>query len=208
MQLMPELDALGRRFLATFANGATQWHEVVEMYSTPPRAYHNLDHIRGCLSHFDTARHLADHPRQIEAAIWFHDCIYDPKAHDNEARSADVAERMLGELGFARDFIDESKRLILATTHSAAPADNDTALLVDIDLAILGAESSEFDRYERAIRQEYAHVPDRDFALGRSAILRKFLKRPSIYTTEDFRSRFENRARENLARSVANASAS
>ena len=46
----------------------------------------------------------------------------------------------------------------MATRHAALPAGGDEQLLVDIDLAILGASAARFAEYERQIRAEYAFV--------------------------------------------------
>jgi predicted metal-dependent HD superfamily phosphohydrolase len=82
------------------------------------------------------------------------------------------------------------------------PGTADGRLLVDIDLSIFGRSGARFDAYERAIRREYDHVPERAFAKGRAAILRGFLDRPAIYLTNHFKRRYEPAARENLRRSV------
>ena len=74
--------------------------------------------------------------------------------------------------------------------------------VVDIDLSILGAAEADFDRYEQQIRAEYAWVSDRPFRERRGAILRRFLERPAIYLTPEFR-HLEPRARANLARSLS-----
>ena len=90
-----------------------------------------------------------------------------------------------------------------APAQDAAPHAIDARLIADIDLAILGADADEFDCYEAAIRREYAAVPPETFRAGRTAILRRFLNRRAIYSTDEFRSLYEARARTNLARSVA-----
>jgi predicted metal-dependent HD superfamily phosphohydrolase len=46
--------------------------------------------------------------------------------------------------------------LILATRHDVSPPGGDAALLVDVDLAILGSPAERFDEYERQVRQEYS----------------------------------------------------
>jgi predicted metal-dependent HD superfamily phosphohydrolase len=89
------------------------------------------------------------------------------------------------------------------TRHVVSPASNDGRYVVDIDLSILGEAAERFDAYERAIRLEYAHVPDDAFRPGRATILRQFLDRPRIYGTDFFRDRYEATARANLARSLA-----
>lgn len=93
--------------------------------------------------------------------------------------------------------------LILATRHAALPATPDEGLLVDIDLAILGAAPGRFDEYERQVREEYAAVPEALFRSRRQAILEGFLHRPSLFSTAFFRERLEVQARKNLERSIA-----
>ncbi|HWA25203.1 MAG TPA: hypothetical protein VG734_05960, partial [Lacunisphaera sp.] len=78
----------------------------------------------------------------------------------------------------------------------------DAALLLDIDLAILGQPAERFWQYEAAIRQEYAWVPAVTFAEKRAEILRKFLERPALYQTPAFRTRYETTARANLKAAI------
>ena len=61
-----------------------------------------------------------------------------------------------------------------------------------------------FERYERAVRAEFAEVDSQTYAAGRSAVLRAFLERPSIYLTQRGRRLWESDARRNLERSLAN----
>ena len=93
--------------------------------------------------------------------------------------------------------------LIMATCHDALPDTPDAQVLVDIDLAILGADAVRFDAYESEVRAEYAFVPDFLFRRTRKKILRGFLDRPTIYSTRYFQEKLEKKARENLARSLA-----
>jgi predicted metal-dependent HD superfamily phosphohydrolase len=69
-------------------------------------------------------------------------------------------------------------------------------------LGILGAVSARFLEYESQIRQEYAWVPEPVFRAGRREILTRFLRRPHVFSTRLFRSRYEERARANLRESV------
>lgn len=176
---------------------------LLDAYREPSRSYHSEQHLAECLTLFQEFRTLAQLPAEIEIALWFHDAVYDVRAHDNEEKSAAWAESELARAGVGGDAITRVKELILATRHSSAPTDRDQALLVDIDLAILGAPTRRFDEYETQVRKEYAWVADEDFRIGRAAILKGFLARSSIYTTPEFRARFEDLARANLARSLA-----
>jgi predicted metal-dependent HD superfamily phosphohydrolase len=171
---------------------------LMHAYSEPHRRYHTLQHLEDCLQKLDEARSLAGRPAEVELALWFHDAIYDVRRDDNEARSAQWAREAIG--GEAGERVHD---LVLATRHSASPSAADAALVVDIDLSILGAPAHAFDDYERQIREEYAWVPAGLFRRRRRAILDGILARPFIFSTLHFRERLEVAARENLARSIA-----
>jgi predicted metal-dependent HD superfamily phosphohydrolase len=93
--------------------------------------------------------------------------------------------------------------LVMATRHAARPSGLDEELLVDVDLAILGADPERFDEYQVEVRAEYAWVPGPLFRHKRREVLAGFLARPAIYSTPGFRARFEAQARANLDRAIA-----
>src|SRR5262249_44984090 len=73
--------------------------ELVRAYSAPDRHYHNLPHIEAMLDLMRAQERALSDPRSVEAAIWFHDAVYDPRRHDNEEKSAALAaERLAGVL--------------------------------------------------------------------------------------------------------------
>lgn len=181
---------------------AAIYAELQAAYNAPTRHYHNLHHVLQCLRTLDEVQNQCTDPTAVEAAIWFHDAVYDPTRPDNEARSADLAERHLRALGAPEPFVVTVHDLILDTRHSAPPTTPDGQILVDIDLSILGRPAVIYDAYDRAIRREYAHVPEDAYRTGRATVLRSFLARPSIYVTQTFQDQYELRARENLKRSL------
>ena len=190
--------ALGARTV----NGGLM-NELVAAYSQGHRHYHTLQHLRECLAHCDAAASLAAHPEEVELALWFHDAVYDPQRDDNEERSAEWAWRSILAAGCDEAIAQRVQALVLATKAHQAPADDaDARLLLDVDLAILGAAPGRFAEYERQIRAEYAHVPEADFRAGRARVLAGFLERPRIYLTSVFHDALEHRARENLARAL------
>lgn len=181
--------------------------QLLDAWRGPQRHYHTLQHLSECLSLFDEVRDGAAHPLDIELALWFHDAVYDVRAHDNEACSAHWADRALADAGLAPDSVRRVHDLIMATCRGAAPASSaspDAALLTDIDLAILGAPAPRFAEYERQIRAEYAWVAPHVFAVKRCAVLRGFLDRPAIYATAILHQRLEAQARRNLSDAVGN----
>jgi predicted metal-dependent HD superfamily phosphohydrolase len=180
------------------------WHRrLVSAYREETRHYHNLQHIAECLTEFDRVRALVSAPLAVEAALWFHDAVYDPRSGSNEEDSAAVAVDCLAAAGVASAAIDSVRQLILCTKTHEPGAVPDAALLIDIDLAILGQPTQRFWEYEHAIRAEYAWVPAATFAEKRAEILAHFLARPAIYRTASFRLKYEVAARANLQAAIA-----
>jgi predicted metal-dependent HD superfamily phosphohydrolase len=193
--------------LGVDAPAAGLYEELVARYAAPERHYHTLRHLDECFARFAESRQLAEHAHEIELALWFHDGIYDVRRQDNELRSAAWAEVVSLGAGLPQHVATRVRELILATKHDALPDSADSRLLVDIDLAILGAPVERFDEYERQVRQEYAWVPDALFRDKRREILEAFLARPHIFSTDYFRSRYEAQARANLERSITRTAA-
>jgi predicted metal-dependent HD superfamily phosphohydrolase len=196
------MDLLPTRWLTTWAAlnlapPAGLCEQLLRAWNEPQRHYHTLQHLNECLALFDTLRAHAEQPADIELALWFHDAIYDVQGHDNEARSA----LKVGGVDAAR--CQRVRDLIMATCHTALPASPDQALLVDIDLAILGAPAARFSEYTRQISAEYAWVPREVYAVKRRAVLEGFLDREQIYTTPAVAQRLEPRARDNLAKAIS-----
>lgn len=190
--------ALGLR-----APGNDLFRAVCQRYAEPHRKYHTLQHLRECLALCARDSALAERPAEVAIALWFHDAIYDHGRSDNEATSAAWAHSALCEAGASAALADRVHALVMATRHSAVvPATPDAQLLVDIDLAILGAEPARFAEYEQQIRDEYQHVPQAVFALKRREVLQSFLDREHLYATPTYRARFEAKARANLLAAI------
>ena len=126
--------------------------DLVAAYTAPCRHYHNLAHIEDCLGALARVDNLSALDREIlSEAIWWHDVVYDATRADNEELSARLAEQYVRE-----DLRREVGRLIrLTKTHAVQPGDRLGAILISIDLSILGAEPARYDAYAAAIRQEF-----------------------------------------------------
>ncbi|MDO7896005.1 HD domain-containing protein [Pseudomonas citrulli] len=175
---------------------------LIEHYGEPHRAYHTDQHLEECLR----IRRSTDAPCQsaaeIDLALWFHDAIYAPRRHDNELRSAQWLDAVARESG-----LDDATRrrlhdLVMVTRHDGAPATVDEAVLVDTDLAILGASPERFEEYDQQVRREYRHVPWFLYRRKRRQILEGFLARERLYATAAYFDAFEQQARTNLARAI------
>src|SRR5215475_4432514 len=69
--------------------------ELVRAYTAPDRHYHNLAHIEAMLGLARSHGGALSDSDAVEAAIWFHDAIYDTRRHDNEVKSAELAAERL-----------------------------------------------------------------------------------------------------------------
>jgi predicted metal-dependent HD superfamily phosphohydrolase len=185
--------------LGASGDGHALMRRLLAAYSEPERRYHTVQHLSECLTLLDQYRALAAEPAEVEIALWFHDGVYNVRGSQNEIRSAEWAERELRDAGVAPERVARVRELILATRHSAPPQGQDQMLVVDIDLAILGAPSARFDEYEAQIRAEYSWVPGFLFRARRHKVLAEFLSRDPIYGTPALRDALEGRARDNLA---------
>ena len=169
-------------------------------YAEPHRYYHNERHLDDCLRQLDQIPGLAEHDRQLlRWAILWHDVVYEPGAFNNEELSAQRAERELLGCGVEGDDAAEVSRLIrLTKSHKADPSDRLGALLVSIDLSILGSNPERYGSYSAAVRKEYAHVPDPMWQTGRAQVLKRLLEADPLYPDTAVRADFEQRARLNM----------
>lgn len=202
------VEGLRTRFdRAAVAAGATcstdaVFEDLVARYGESHRRYHTLAHIDACLAWLDWFCGSAERAEEVELALWFHDAVYALGDDGNERRSAQLAREHLGALGVSGAVIDRIACHIEATTkHVASGADS--TLVVDLDLAILGARPRDFEHFEGQIRREYAHVSEPVYRAARRRVLQGFLSRPEIYGVPSIRAELEASARRNLARRIA-----
>jgi predicted metal-dependent HD superfamily phosphohydrolase len=169
-------------------------------YSAPGRFYHDQSHLDDCLRQLESIDGLSKRERRLlRWAILWHDVIYDPPRSDNEELSAERARRELVNCGVASADADEVARLILLTkSHRAEATDRLGALLVSIDLSILGSEPERYRAYSEAVHKEYAHLPDEAWRSGRAAVLESLLSADQLYPEPRFRAALGERARRNM----------
>lgn len=177
--------------------------ELTRRYLEPHRRYHTLAHVAHMLHGAHEAavsegKTLSD--EQIYA-VWFHDAIYDPRSHDNEEQSAELAVRLLNAHGWDKARIETVRKIVLDTKHHEPHVDASKAV-IDADLQTLALPWDGYNKIGRMIREEYAHVTDEQWKQGRSGFFQTWLDRPRIYYTP-WGAKLEKQARENLARTIA-----
>ena len=171
-------------------------------YSEKRRFYHTVDHIDAMLTHFDGVKHIAKRPEELELAIWFHDAIYKSLSKTNELDSANWAQAFLASHGYGEAGIERVHNLIMATLHNGSVKSHDEQLIVDIDLAILGAPPAVYDQFERNVRKEYRLVPWFIYRKKRKELLQSFLSNASIFNLDPFKENYESTARYTLGRAI------
>ena len=220
LQLARDKEHLGKRFMAlcerTGAQGNPReiFEEIFARWTESDRAYHNIPHLKMCLSELDLVRDRLEDPDATELALVMHDAIHnehrqDQSLHgDDEAESAEFSEFLITQrLMLPQDFADRVSSRILATKHKEIPEGEDEKYTADIDLAIFGRSERLYQIYEERVRKEYGWVPIEAFKAGRGRVLANFLNRPTIYNTEFFRARYEKNARKNVNRAIQNLAA-
>lgn len=174
--------------------------ELLAAWGSVDRGYHDLQHLKEVL---DRLAELGVVDVPVLLAAWFHDAVYDGAA-EAEERSALWAEHALPPVGVAAPDVAEVARLVrLTASHRPSPGDLAGEAITDADLAILAAGPSRYAEYVAGVRQEYAHINDADFAVGRAAILTDLLAKETLFHTAYARSAWEEAARANLARELA-----
>ena len=178
--------------------------DLLGRYGEPHRRYHGVAHVAAVVRQVEElATQVAlDRPEAVLFAAWFHDAVYDPRAADNERRSADLAREALAARGADGALTARVEDLILATATHVPDTEGDleAEVLLDADLAILAAPAAEYDRYAAAIREEYAFVPEDAFRAGRRRVLESLLAEP-LFRTQPMRA-LEQAARDNVSREL------
>ena len=178
--------------------------DLLDRWGEEHRRYHGRTHLLAVLEALDLLCAPATPPRTVQLAAWFHDAVYRGAAGQDEEDSARLAEERLAHAGLPGADIEEVARLVrLTSDHRPEPGDDDGALLCDADLSVLGGEPEPYARYVAAVRADYAHIGDADFAAGRAAVVRQLLALDPLFSTERARQLWQEAARRNLEAELA-----
>ncbi len=181
------------------ADDDTLWDGIAQAYGEPQRHYHTLVHIAAVVRDGQRVHAQFDDADVALLALFFHDLIYDPARSDNEAQSAERMRALLAD-DVDAGRLSRAERHILATKSHARTGDADTHLVLDIDMAILGAAWTDYLAYAEGVAREYVPVYGLEaYAAGRANLfLTPTLARGPIFLTSAFAG-CEGRAQQNLA---------
>ena len=187
---------------ATRRQQELMWRSLESCYREPHRFYHTSLHLQECLELLQSldGGGVEEDPG-LHFALFYHDAIYDTTRRDSEERSALLARNAQLYLGVEVSNLDG---LILATRHGIISTDSRERLVVDVDLAILGAPRGRYEGYMKQIRREYGWLLEENpeaFRQGRKAVLDRFLTRArtgELFHHPELRWVHEPRARDNI----------
>ncbi|MFD2247805.1 hypothetical protein [Pontibacter ruber] len=198
-----EWEALCSKYTSDLAIVRQLWEELAQAYTSTGRHYHTLEHLAYML---ELAAEYNDDSQQHDLllfAIFYHDVVYSSTRSDNEEKSAELSEKRLTKIGcLPSEDIVLVKEMILATKAHQLHSETIINLLLDLDLAILGAVKAQYDAYSQNVRKEYSIYPDLIYKPGRRKVLQHFLQQSHIYKTPAFQQQFEEQARQNLLREL------
>ncbi|KAL4482165.1 hypothetical protein ABPG72_014978 [Tetrahymena utriculariae] len=193
-----------------------KWFDSIRLkYSENYRYYHTLSHIYCMLQLSEQIKF--NHSVNVQLAIWFHDVIYNPKAHDNEKRSAQYYILFDKELKQNNIIVGNSEIVeayILQTEKHLSDQipeqilndlsfKQDLEYFLDLDLCILGLSQDIYEKYSQDIIREYSHYSNEQIKNGRTKILENFLNQ-NLFKTEQFQQRYGEQAKTNIKREIQN----
>lgn len=155
------------------------FNELVKRYNEPDRYYHNLEHIKYLIDQINSLELITRDRQILIYSAFYHDSIYIVNGSKNEEKSAKLAVSQLSMLKMDPQIIASVERTILATTNHES-SNELSQLFLDIDLSILAAKTTTYEKYKRCIRKENSH-----------------------FITDLYHSRYESAARINLKRELS-----
>ncbi|XP_037903750.1 uncharacterized protein LOC119647064 [Hermetia illucens] len=175
---------------------ATSWLAKIKarMSSDSGRIFHNWSDIVE-----SKAPYLGNVNELLVFAVCFQYFEFDVKKGCAEENCKAFRE-FCSEAGY-KDETNIKKIERLLGNENVEPYDGfeqDMQILQDLDLIVLGLPEDEYKNYTQLVRKEYSHLSDVSYKSMRLKILQTFLTIPTIYATDTFREKFEEKARFNI----------
>ena len=146
---------------------------IETFYNAPGRYYHNMDHLDEvlcCLEEYKSDGIFTDREYHIHiiTAI-YHDIIYNPKATDNEEKSAEFVKHCT----CSEDIKRAAYSLILFTKYNRNPENDLEEDFMCADMCVFEKSFTKILEFEKKIQKEYAWVPLAVYIPERIKVLEK-----------------------------------
>lgn len=176
------------------------WKDLEKVYSKKSRHYHNLVHLEEMIALYETYKSELQFPNEVLYTIFYHDYVYKVTKKDNEQKSAEYALSILPLNATLNKHV--VYEMICATQLHQHNESEDTNWLIDFDLKILSKDWKDYKKYCEQIRKEYKIYPDFLYKPGRKKALHHFLENDFIYQTPEFRTKYEQTAKQNIQHEI------
>lgn len=104
------------------------WDEIESAYTEPSRHYHSLAHLENLLQQLTAVKNHINNWGTVLFTLYYHDIRYNVMASDNEAQSADLAEKRMQQIAVPTEIIQNCKNQILATQKHDESPNTDTTI--------------------------------------------------------------------------------
>lgn len=177
------------------------YSKAMTYYDQPHRHYHNAMHIHSLFAEADRLNIQLSESQTI--AILFHDLVYVPGLPygTNELASAKMVDVLITrEMGVSDSTIAKAKSIILDTIDHE-PTSIESAFVLDLDLHELG--TNQYVKNSKEVRKEFEFVDMETYLRGRITFLEKYLAKVDLFHTIVFHDLYENKARDNMSKELA-----
>lgn len=170
----------GVRILTKFGCTDKDIETIVNNWMDPVRKYHTLEyHLMEILDLIDRRleRHPSDYMHQaLVLCAFFHDAVYDPRAKDNEEKSAELFKSMCHAI--SGDLSNLVYDMILDTKDHTKPGSSHCSdVFLSFDLhGLTHGTLSRMIHDEKLIFKEFGFVDFNTYKINRSKLLHKFEK--------------------------------
>ncbi|QRV02016.1 hypothetical protein JTE88_08040 [Arcanobacterium phocisimile] len=195
-------------------------HDLLAIWAEPERLFHNTRHLLDMLKRVDTLSPETQNPCLVRLATWGHglvfnispEAVYSRNGGEDEPASARVAAQYFSQIGIPEENIERISSLITHMhkrhdvpgvsqrsdeTSRFDSIDVDRLALYDAHFGTLATAPQHYKSYVQLVREEYAHVPERDWLMARRLIAEHLLARKRIFLTP-LATAWEPVARQNL----------
>jgi predicted metal-dependent HD superfamily phosphohydrolase len=180
-------------------------HRLLARWDEPGRFHHNIKHLVDVLAKVDQLAEEVHTPDLVRLAGWYHGAVfsstptsaYAQRGGEDESASATLAAEELTLLQVPAENVARIVEIITGIARHRGGGDVDVQALCDAELATLAVEPQRYAAYRQHVREEYAHIPTRDYVTARIAILTKLLGRKRLFSSP-LGQPWEDPARQNL----------
>jgi pantetheine-phosphate adenylyltransferase len=173
------------KILASMNLTSSEVYAATKVYDSPSRSYHDSWHIKEMLFYVEPYRDQfsPNDFHSLQAAIIFHDCVYDPFSKTNEEDSVNVFVNIVDKLESNKSIwqsrVELVSELIMATKHhdysDSLPELH--KLIIKADLDRFNEDFENVWGYTKQLMHEYRQVDWKDFKKGRIEFLHSYAEK-------------------------------